>query len=35
VFKLETDKVVFALGGVILGFGILEILERVGARWDY
>ena len=35
MFKLETDKVVFALGGVILGFGILEILERLGSRYSY
>jgi hypothetical protein len=33
--KLETDKILFALGGIILGFGVLDLIESMfnrGAR---
>lgn len=33
--RLETDKIIFALGGIILGFGILEILNNIGTRFAY
>jgi hypothetical protein len=33
--KLETDKIIFAVGGLILGFGILDLLGSLSTRFAY
>ena len=33
--KLETEKIIFAIGGLILGFGILDIIGSFGSRFVY